>query len=127
MLVIISTAAESTVTSVYTSVLKTNCSGLLEPSPASSMAAATTYSGVSFRELLWRELRLDPCQWEDRTGTQDGPSAGGTEDLGKHSGQCCEVDALVRYTLWCNAGFSGISPALVQLLEAVALALCCCS
>jgi len=73
------------------------------------MAAGTAYSGVSFRELLWKELRLDPCQWEDRTGTQDAPSAGGTEDI---SGQYCEVDALVcniqRSTCSAVAGVSGI-------------------
>ena len=41
--------------------------------------------GESFRALLLSELRLDPCQWEERPGD------------GELRGQCLEVDCMVSY------------------------------
>ena len=56
-------------------------------------------SGMSFKELLLGDLRLDPSQWEDRSP----PPPPATGPGGPETSQYCEVDALVSLN-WYAAG-----------------------
>ena len=59
------------------------------------MEVGETASLPSFSKLLWKELRLDPCQWEERStySTAASPAA---QQLHKDA-KYFELDALVGY------------------------------
>ncbi len=52
----------------------------------------SSWSGLEFKELLWKDLKLEPNLWEDRTASTQ-HADGNSED--HFLSQYCEVDALV--------------------------------